>query len=346
MGSIGAGRRPTIIDVATAAGVSRGTVSRVINGGRWVSPAAQKAVEQAIRTTGYRANRHARSLVTGKANSVAFLLTEPANLLFTDPTFSLLLRGAAEALAERQMTLILLVAGTPIERENVAAYVAAGHVDGVLLISSHENDPLLGSLLEQGIPTVACGLPLGYAGRIASVSVDEEGGARAMVRHLRSVGRRRIAMIAGPLDTPGGRYRLEGYRLELGADFDERLVAYGDYSAESGARAMDELLDQAADLDAVFAASDLMAAGAITTLRKRGRSVPEDVAVGGFDDGGLAATLDPPLTTMHQPFDRISAEMVSLLLDLVGGAAHKSVTMPASLVVRRSTLVGPGGAPT
>lgn len=336
------GRRPTIIDVATAAGVSRGTVSRVINGGHWVSPAAQKAVEQAIRTTGYRANHHARSLVTGRSNSVAFLLTEPQTLLFTDPTFSLLLRGAAEALAQRGMTLILLVAGTETERENVAAYVGAGHVDGVLLISSHENDPLVGSLLERGIPTVACGLPLGYAGRVASVSVDEEGGARTMVRHLREAGRRRIAMIAGPLDTPGGRFRLEGYRQELGADFDEQLVAYGDYSVDSGAAAMETLLARSSDLDAVFAASDLMAAGAITTLRKHDRRVPEDVAVGGFDDSGMAATLDPPLTTMHQPFDRISAEMVSLLLDLVGGAAHKSVTMPASLVVRRSSGVGVG----
>lgn len=331
------GRRPTIKDVATAAGVSRGTVSRVINGGHWVSPTAQKAVEQAIRTTGYRVNRHARSLVTGRANSLAFLLTEPQHLLFSDPNFSILLRGAAEALARRGMTLILLVAGTPAERENVATYVAAGHVDGVLLISSHENDPLIGSLVDQGVPTVACGIPLGYADRVASVSVDEVGGARTMVAHLRASGRRRVAMIAGPQDTPGGRLRLAGYREELGADFDERLVAYGDYSAASGGAAMEELLDRHTDLDAVFAASDLMAAGAMTALRQRGLRVPDDVAVGGFDDSALAATLDPPLTTMHQPFDRISAEMVSLLLDVIDGATHKSITMPASLVTRRTT---------
>ena len=336
----GGRRRPTIHDVAAAAGVSRGTVSRVINGGQWVSPHAQKAVEQAIRTTGYRANQHARSLVTGRADSVAFLLTEPQHLLFADPTFSLLLRGAAEALAQRAMTLILLVAGTGTERQNVAAYVAAGHVDGVLLISSHQDDPLLGSLVDNGIPTVACGIPLGFADRVASVSVDEAGGARAMVGHLRGLGRRRIATITGPLDTPGGLFRLEGYRQELGGDFDERLVAYGDYSAESGATAMEQLLERAPDVDAVFAASDLMAAGAIGTLRKHGRRVPDDVAVGGFDDSGLAATIDPPLTTMHQPFDRISAEMVALLLELLEGAPQKSVTMPATLVVRESTGQG------
>ena len=335
----GGRRRPTIKDVATAAGVSRGTVSRVINGGHWVSPGAQKAVEQAIRSTGYRVNRHARSLVTGRANSLAFLLTEPQHLLFSDPNFSILLRGAAAALAKRGMTLVLLVAGDAAERETVAAYVAAGHVDGVLLISSHENDPLIGSLLEQGVPTVACGIPLGYADQVPSVSVDEVGGARTMVAHLRASGRRRIGMIAGPLDTPGGRFRLEGYRQTLGADFDERLVAYGDYSAASGAAAMEVLLaagDGTQGIDAVFAASDLMAAGAITTLRQRGLRVPEDIAVGGFDDSALAATLDPPLTTMRQPFDQISSEMVALLLDVIEGAPQKSVTIPASLVVRRS----------
>ena len=330
-------RRPTIRDVATAAGVSRGTVSRVINGGHWVSPDARTAVEQAIRTTGYRANQHARSLVTGRSNSLAFLLTESHHLLFEDPTFSILLRGAAQALNERGMTLSLLVAGTPEERANVAAYVGAGHVDGVLLISSHADDPLLDTLVEQDVPTVACGIPLGHYGQVGSVSVDEHGGARAMVAHLRATGRRRVAIITGPLDTPGGRYRLEGYQAELGHDYDGRYVAHGDYTSASGAAAMDELLDRVPDLDAVFAASDLMAAGALATLRRRGLRVPQDVAVGGFDDSGLAATLDPPLTTMHQPFDRISGEMVALLLDVVGGAPHRYVTLPAHLVVRAST---------
>ncbi len=330
-------RRPTIRDVADAAGVSRGTVSRVLNGGHWVSPEAQEAVEAAIRSTGYRANQHARSLATGRSNSIAFLLTEPQRLLFSDPNFSILLGGAAEATTQNGVTLILLVAGTPAERENVAAYVGAGHVDGVLLISSHENEPLIGWLHDEGIPTVACGIPLGYTGSAAWVSVDESGGAREMVRHLRSRGRRRIATIAGPQDTPGGRFRLEGYRAELGDAFDERLVAYGDYSAESGQAAMTELLERAPDVDAVFAASDLMASGALVALRRAGRSVPQDVALGGFDDSGLAETLDPPLTTMRQPFDRISAEMVRAVLDQVEGAAPKSVTMPAALVTRAST---------
>ena len=329
-------RKPTIRDVAAAAGVSYGTVSRVINGGHWVSPQARIAVEEAIRVTGYTANHAARSLATGRANSLAFLLTEPQHLLFADPTFSLLLRGAAEALAQRNMTLVLLVAGTPAERANVAHYVSAGHVDGVLLISSHESEPLLDELLEARIPTVSCGLPLGHLGDIAAVSVDEAGSARAMTRYLLDQGHRRIATIAGPADTPGGRYRLVGFRDEMGSAFDPALVEEGDYSMESGALAMERILERTRDFDAVFAASDLMAAGAISTLRKAGLRVPEDVAVAGFDDSGLAATHQPPLTTMRQPWEQISDEMVSLLLDVIDGAPARAITLPTTLVVRDS----------
>lgn len=329
-------RKPTIRDVAAEAGVSRGTVSRVINGGHWVSPEARAKVDRAIEATGYYANTHARSLATGRSDSVAFLLTEPQHLLFADPTFALLLRGAAEALAARRKTLVLLVAGTPEERENVGHFVGAGHVDGVLLISSHEADPLLTTLLDSDVPTVACGVPLGREGQLPTVSVDEVGSARTATAHLVSQGRRRIAMIAGPEDTPGGRYRLVGFREEMGERFDPDLVERGDYSLESGAAAMDALLARDAAIDAVFAASDRMAAGAIQSLHRAGRTVPDEVAVVGFDDTGFAATTTPPLTTMHQPFDEISARMVDLLLEAIDGRAPDSITLPATLVSRAS----------
>lgn len=316
--------------------MSYGTVSRVINGGHWVSPGARTAVEEAIRVTGYTTNHAARSLATGRANSIAFLLTEDQHLLFADPTFSLLLRGAAEALAARSMTLVLLVAGTAAERANVEHFVRAGHVDGVMLISSHERDPLLDSLIAAGIPTVSCGLPLGHQGDIPAVSVDESGSARIMTGYLREQGHRRIAMIAGPADTPGGRYRLEGFRQEMGDHYRPELVAQGDYSRESGVTAMAEILARSRDIDAVFAASDLMAAGAITALRKAGLRVPEDVAVAGFDDSGLAAEHEPSLTTMRQPWATISGEMVSMLLDVIDGVPRQAVTLPTSLVVRES----------
>jgi len=329
-------RRPTIRDVAAAAGVSRGTVSRVINGGHWVSPEALAAVEEAIRTTGYSTNQHARSLVTGRSNSVAFLLTEPQHLLFEDPTYSILLRGAAQALAARGMPLLLMVAGTADERKQVLQYVGAGHVDGVLLISSHAGDPVLASLVKQQIPTISCGMPLGYESEIGYVAADDRGGGARMTRHLLDSGRTRVATITGPLDTPGGRQRLEGYRSELGDRFDEELVSHGDYTRAGGAAAMRELLQRRPDLDAVFVASDLMAAGAMQVLRESGRRVPDDVAIGGFDDSGLAATLDPALTTMHQPLERIAGEMVRLLLEVVEGAEPAAITLPTSLVVRAS----------
>jgi len=330
-------RRPTIKDVAAAAGVSRGTVSRVLNGGRWVSPESLASVQEAIRATGYSANSHARSLVTGRSNSVAFLLTEPQHLLFEDPTFSILLRGAASALAKRQMPLLLMVAGTPEERRRITEYVGAGHVDGVLLVSSHTGNPVIPSLLRKGVPTIACGAPLGFEDRVGYVAADDVGGARAMVRHLVERGRQQIATITGPLDTPGGLKRLEGYRLELGEGFDESLVVHGDYTRAGGERAMQALLERRPDVDAVFVASDLMAAGALTTLARSGRRVPEDVAVGGFDDSGLAATLQPPLTTMRQPFERIAHEMVRLLVEVVDGQEIAAVIVPTALVVRAST---------
>lgn len=329
-------RRPTIRDVAAAAGVSRGTVSRVINGGHWVSADALAAVNEAIRTTGYSANQHARSLVTGRSNSVAFMLTEPQHLLFEDPNFSILLRGAAHELAKREIPLLLMLAGTAEERRRIASYVAAGHVDGVLLISSHQGNPMVGELLKHKIPTVACGVPLGFEGKVGYVAADDRAGARTMTQHLLDTGRTRVATITGPLDTPGGTLRLEGYRDVLGEGFDESLVAHGDYSRESGRLAMAELLERRPDIDAVFVASDLMAAGALVALQASGRRVPQDIAVGGFDDSGVAAALHPALTTMRQPFERISAEMVRLLLEVMDGEDPAAMTLQTSLVVRDS----------
>jgi DNA-binding LacI/PurR family transcriptional regulator len=337
----GTGRkRPTIRDVAREAGVSYATVSRVLNGREWVSPEAVRAVREAIGRTGYTANPHARSLATGRSGSIAFLLTEPQHLLFEDPNYSILLRGVAQALSHREVALILMIAATPDERQRAVAYLNGGHVDGVLLVSPHSGDPLLDQLVTAGIPIVACGRVLGLEQSISSVSADDRGGARAAVEHLIAAGCRRIATVTGPQDSSGGVDRLSGYTDALqahGIAVEPSLIVHGDYSRESGAAGMRVLLDREPGLDAVFAGSDVMAAGLLPVLREAGRDVPGDVRVVGFDDSGLAATLDPALTTVRQPLDRISEEMVRLLSDVIAGRSPLTITVPTTLVTRTSS---------
>ncbi|AVV46368.1 LacI family transcriptional regulator [Streptomyces sp. P3] len=340
-GAGGRRRPPTIHDVAREAGVSRGTVSRVLNGGHYVSPAAAEAVNAAIRRTGYVVNRHARSLITGRSDSVGFLLTEPQERFFEDPNFNVLLRGCTQALAAHDVPLLLMLAGTEDERRRITRYITAGHVDGVLLVSSHSGDPIATELREAGVPLVACGKPIGIGSnsKVSYVAADDRDGARDMVRHLLAQGRRRIGVVTGPLDTPGGVERLAGYRevlAEAGVPYDERLVVSGDYSRASGEAGAELLLTQAPELDAVFVASDLMAQGVLTVLHRAGRRVPQDVAVGGFDDSPAATAASPSLTTIRQPWDRISSEMVRVLLAQIGGEDPAAVILPTELVRRES----------
>ena len=208
--------RPTMDDVAAVAGVSRGTVSRVLNGGHNVSRQALAAVERAISKTGYVVNQHARSLVTQRSGSVAFILSEPQDRLFEDPNFNNLLRGCTQVLAEHDITLLLTMAGTGEDRQRIGRWVTAGHVDGALLVSNHLGSPLIAELKERGLPFVVCGRPLGHERDVTYVAADDRDGARQMAEYLRSTGRRRIAIITGPLDTPGGVDRLAGYREVVG----------------------------------------------------------------------------------------------------------------------------------
>ncbi|RLV48294.1 LacI family transcriptional regulator [Nocardioides mangrovicus] len=330
-------RRPTIRDVAVEAGVSRATVSRVLNGASRVSPSALSAVNRAIERTGYSANLHARALSAGRSHSVAFLLTEPQDRLFEDPNFSTLLRELSRALAQQPVppVLVLVVASTQPDRRTMLDYLSQ-QVDGVFAVSTHRGDPLVGELLRAEVPMVACGRVLGQSLPAPSVAADDLEGARVATQHLLDSDRSRIAMISGPMDTSGGTDRLGGYRSVLGDRFDPRLVAAGDYSYASGAGAMRALLEEEPGIDAVFAASDLMASGALAVLRASGRAVPEDVAIVGFDDSSYASASDPPLTTIRQPWDRIAEEMVRLLLALIEGREPVSVTVPTRLVVRES----------
>jgi len=333
--------RPTLDQVAARAGVGRGTVSRVVNGSPQVSAAAKAAVEQAIQELGYVPNRAARALVTQRTDSVALVVSESEERVFGEPFFAGIIRGISSRLLETPLQLWLAMAQSKAERERVEHHLTPQHVDGVLLLSLHGDDPLPAMLAQRGLPVVLGGQPGGRA-RIAGdqmscVDADNVGGARAAVAHLLGLGRQQVAAIAGPQDMGVGMDRLAGYREALqaaGHRLDESLVDYGDFSEASGAAAMRTLLDRHPDLDAVFAASDLMAVGAMRVLRKHRRRVPADVAVVGFEDSVLARQTEPALTTVHQPVEAMGREMASLLVAHIRGEE-----IPAALVVLDTHLV-------
>jgi DNA-binding LacI/PurR family transcriptional regulator len=329
-------KRPTVRDVAAAAGVSRGTVSRVLNGGHWVSPEAREAVEKAIAATGYQVNQLARGLATGRTNSVAFILTEPHGLLFSDPNFATILVGVAQNLALRDVALVLLVAGSPAERDRAVNFVMSGHVDGVIIVSPHKERALPDRLAQAGVPIVVGGSERDFDGDVSFVGADNVQGGREATRVLLDRGCRRIAMITGPMDTSGGPERLEGYKQALGDLYDPKRVVHGDWSVESGRAGMEELLRRDPDLDGLFGGNDAMAAAAIEVLREHGLKVPDDVSVMGFDDNVYAVQADPPLTTMRQPYDRITSEMVRVLMAQLAGEGPTSVHLRTTLVRRAS----------
>jgi DNA-binding LacI/PurR family transcriptional regulator len=345
-GSDGSGRNATLDGVARAAGVSRATVSRVVNGSPKVSPDARRAVERAVARLGYVPNPAARSLVTRRSESIGLVITEPASRLFDDPFFPRLLRGISAELSARNLQLVLLMPEDGDAEQRLERYLAAGHVDGVVLVSLHGDDPLPAHLQARRVPMVVGGRP--PEGVVASyVDVDNREAARSAVRHLAGLGRRRIATITGPLDMGAGLDRLDGYLealAELGLGRDDGLIAEADFTYDGGATAMRRLLQAAPDLDAVFAASDLMAAGALAVLRAAGRAVPEAVAVVGFDDSPLAAAMEPPLTSVRQPIEDMGRELVRLLAESIerGPRATRRVLLSTELVPRGSSG---GGSP-
>ncbi|GAA1361085.1 LacI family DNA-binding transcriptional regulator [Streptomyces beijiangensis] len=335
--------RPTLEAVAARAGVSRATASRVVNGGAGVRERLVERVRLAVDELGYVPNHAARTLVTRRNGAVAVIIAEPEIRIFSDPFFSLQLRGISRELTANDSQLVLLMVEGSGDYDRIARYLAGGHVDGALAFSLHTQDQLPAVTHKVGIPTVFGGRPVrtgaGAELAVPYVDCDNRGGARDAVRHLAGLGRQRIAHIAGPQDQTSGIDRLDGYRDVL-ADGDPTLIAQGAFTADSGARAMAELLDRHPDLDAVFAGNDLMAKGALRVLQERGRRIPEDVAVVGFDDmASVVETTTPLLTTVRQDIEEMGRLMVRLLisgLDRGEGPTPDSVIMETELVRRAS----------
>lgn len=341
------GGRPTLEEVAARAGVGRGTVSRVINGSPRVSDATRAAVEAAVAELGYVPNTAARALAANRTDAIALVVPEPETRFFTEPYFSDMLRGVGAALSETEMQLLLIFAGSDRERRRLAQYLAAHRVDGVLLVSVHADDPLPDLLGQLEIPAVISG-PRSEHETLPSVDSDNYGGGRSAVEHLIDDGRTTIATITGRLDVYGAQRRIEGYRgalLAAGREVDERLIVPGDFTEEGGRRAMLELLARSPHLDAVFAGSDVMAAGARQALREAGRRIPDDVALVGYDDSAIPRHMDPPLTSVRQPIEEMGRAMIGLLLDEIAdrrpavsrGLERRQVVLPTELVLRASS---------
>ncbi|MFE9685101.1 LacI family DNA-binding transcriptional regulator [Streptomyces sp. NPDC002701] len=338
---MGGRQRPTIKTVAARAGVGRTTVSRVINGSELVSEKARTAVLAAIAELNYVPNSVARGLVTSRTNSVALVIPESESRLGSEPYFSAVIRGVSTALATTRMQLQLVLVRDQAERDQLTASVAERRVDGVLLVSVHEHDPLPGLLEDMGLPTVLAGRR-SPAESLSHVHSDNTGGATTAVEHLLARGRRTIATITGPIDMDVSHSRLQGWREALEkADRDaaDHLVASGDFTEEGGEAAMRSLLEQVPSLDAVFVASDVMAAGALVELRRQGRSVPGDVAVVGFDDSIIARHTNPSLTSVRQPVEEIGNMIAHILLEEIGNPEEprQHVVLPTELVVRESS---------
>lgn len=335
---------PTLDEVAAEAGVSRSTASRALNGGSRVSPTAQAAVDAAAARLGYVANRAARSLVTRRTDSIALVVPEPDERVLTDPFIGATLRGVSAALAHTQLQLVLIMSRLDESASSVARYLRSGHVDGAVIASHHRDDSLEAAVASSPIPAVFVGRPFESARHLFYTDVDNIAAGRMAAQHLVGLGRSRIAHLSGPQDMAAGVDRLAGWRdalTEVSLPTDALVTA--DFSVAAGEAAMTTLLETHPDVDAVFAASDAIAIGAMRVLRAAGRRVPEDVAVIGYDDLGLAADALPPLTTMRNPVVEMASTAVEQLLAMLDRGERPAargdvppVVFPPRLVRRAS----------
>lgn len=330
---------PTLEAVAAAAGVSRSTVSRVVNGSTHVRPDVIAAVTAAIDELNYIPNRAARSLANRQTMAIALVVPEDTTRFFGDPFFAEIVQGITQGLEDSDYVLNLQLASPSSPSEKTIRYLLGGNVDGAIVVSHHSGDDFF-TTLDETIPVVFGGRPYHPEQHRNNnyVDVDNAAGATMGTQYLLDLGRHRIASIAGPPDMQVSIDRAEGWARALReAGHPDDLIEHGDFTLAGGAAAMRALLERQPDLDGVFVASDLMASGAISVLRERGRAVPRDVAVVGFDDSSAATSGEVQLTTVHQPSREMGAEMARMLLALLRGeATERERVMPTRMVVRAS----------
>lgn len=329
----------TLEDIAKLAGVHRSTVSRVINESPYVSTEVRTRVKKVIQTTGYHPNAAARSLATQHTSVIGLVLPRSVISFFTDPFFPHLTQGIAFGCNNNNLTLSLFLVGNKEDEEKILPRISRhGLLDGILIQSGKPDESLIDRLSRANIPSVIIGRPFNPEG-VSYVDVDNVSAAVKATRHLISLGYKRIAHITGNLDSTVTLDRLQGYKtamLNAGLAIDESLIVEGDFSEGSGYAAMKKLLPLKPD--AIFAASDIMAVGAIRALREAGLRVPEDVAMVGFDDVPVAGQINVQLTTIKQPITRFGMKAVDLLIDLIenGTKPARRIILDTELIIRDS----------
>ena len=330
----------TLEDVAKHTGVSRSTVSRVVNGQPHVSEDVRKRVLEDIQNTGYHPNAAARTLASQRSWTLGLLLPQSVSLLFTDPYYPHLTKGIAQACNQSDYTLALFLVGTKEDEERIFPRLSRrGLLDGVIVQSGHHGDQwIIGRLVEAKTPLVIAGRPF-RSDDISYIDIDNVNAAGSAVSHLIRLGRQRIGMISGPASSTVGIDRKDGYikaLVEGGRDVDDSLIVEGDFTEAGGYYSMQQLLS--ANPDAIFAASDIMAIGAMRAAREAGLRIPDDIAFVGFDDLPIATLSDVQLTTVRQPVVQFGARAVELLIDLIenGIDPPRHIIMQTELVIRDS----------
>lgn len=334
--------RPTSRDVARLAGVSRATVSLVLNNvpDVHISPETRQRVLEAVQQLNYYPDVSARRLVSGRTHTIALVWHRGPDQMYRDAFLPGLLQGATRA-ARRYGYPVLFRPMESDEPDDAYVELARGrHTDGLILSGPRSDDTALLDFHREGFPIVIHGQLPGTD--VPSVDVDNVQGATAAVEHLLRLGHRRIGMITNaPPAYTASRQRLEGYRQALetaGIPYDEELVRYGNFDEESGRQAMEALLSLGERPTAVFIASDMVAIGALRALREHGLRVPEDMAIVGFDDIATARYLTPALTTVHVPAFGLGWSAAELLIRIIEGDLpnETQVRLETQLVIRES----------
>jgi LacI family transcriptional regulator len=328
----------TLEDVARYAGVSRSTVSRVINCDPNVNENTRQKVNEVIQKINFQPNLAARGLAAGRTNVLGLVIPMGVSAIFSDPYFPLLIQGVSSACNALDYSVMLWLAEPEYERRTIRQILYNGLVDGVIVASMLLNDPLVESLSESKLPFILIGRhPTNN--KISYVDVENRSSARDAVLYLMRLGRRRIATISGPQTRIGGIDRYDGYvdaLRERGLPCNPDLVAEGDFTDDGGYFAMQRLLPHKPD--AVFAASDMMAIGAMRAIQETGLRIPDDIAVIGYDDIPLAARTSPPLTTVRQPIQREGGMAAETLIDMIThpGDQARRIILTSELVIRSS----------